>query len=78
MNEEILARVKTILFSHFGEFEVKYETAAKDVDGWDSLMHYKIIREIQDEFNVKFNISDLRSFTCVGKIVENLDNKLNH
>ena len=76
MNEEIFARVKKILFSFFGEHDYKYETVAKDVEGWDSMTHIKIINEIQKEFNIKFSMSDLRSFSCFGKIVDCLDKKL--
>ena len=77
MNEEIFNRVKKVLYKHFGQIEVKYDTVAKDVDGWDSLTHIKIINDIQSEFNIKFTMPDLRSFSCVGKIVDCLERKLN-
>ena len=77
MNEEIFARVKQVLYRIFGEIEVNYNTVAKDVEGWDSLTHIKVISEIQKEFQVKFSMADLRSFSCVGKIVDCIDKKLN-
>ena len=77
MNEKIFEGVKQVLFDHFGEIEVTYNTVAKDVDGWDSMTHMEIIADIQKAFNVKFSIADLRSFSCVGKIVDCLDAKLN-
>ena len=77
MNEDIFLRVKKVIYQYFGEVEINYDTTAKDVEGWDSLTHVKIISDIQKEFNIKFTMGDLRSFSCVGKIVDCLDNKIN-
>lgn len=76
MNKEISDRINKILYNHFGEIEVNYDTVAADVDGWDSLEHIQIISDIQKEFNIKFSVSELRSFSCVGKIVDTVEKKL--
>ena len=77
MNQEIFERVKKVIVAQLGEAEISSETTAKDVEGWDSLTHVKIINGVQNEFNIKFTMSDLRSFSCVGKIVECVEKKLN-
>ena len=76
MNQEIFERIKKVLYKQFGEVEITYNTTAKDVEGWDSLTHVKIINAIQQEFNVKFSMGDLRSFSCVGKIADCVEKKL--
>ena len=76
MNQEVFERIKKVLYKQFSEVEITYDTTAKDVEGWDSLTHVKIINAIQQEFNVKFSMGDLRSFSCVGKIVDCVDKKL--
>lgn len=72
MREEIESRVNEILFRFLGSFDVRYETTAKDVEGWDSLTHMKIINAIQKEFGLKFTMGELRGFSCVGKIYDTL------
>jgi acyl carrier protein len=44
------------------------ETAAPDVDGWDSFAHINLMLAIELEFDVKFTTSDLEQMHTVGDL----------
>ena len=50
-------------------------TNAKDIEGWDSLMHVRIILGIELKFNVQFSASEASSFANVGDILSALEEK---
>lgn len=58
------------------ELEVTRETAAKDVEGWDSLMHVTLLVNIEKAFGVKFKSSEVASLKNVGELVDLLDARL--
>jgi len=42
-------------------------TSAKDVDGWDSLMHINIIIALEKHFKVKFATAEVSDLTNEGR-----------
>ncbi|MCQ2497621.1 MAG: acyl carrier protein [Lachnospiraceae bacterium] len=50
-------------------------SAAKDVDGWDSLANVQIMLSIEEEFGVNFDLDDMVKFKCIGDIVECIERK---
>jgi acyl carrier protein len=49
--------------------QVSPELSAKDVDGWDSLTHIRLILTVQKAFNVKFSTSEIGKLENVGDLV---------
>jgi acyl carrier protein len=45
------------------------ELSAKDVDGWDSLTHIRLIRTIETKFKVRFSTSEIGKLENVGDLV---------
>jgi len=45
------------------------ETSAKDVANWDSMNHILLITEIENQFDVSFEMDDLIEMKSVGDIV---------
>lgn len=43
--------------------------SAKDVDGWDSLTHIRLILTVEKAFNVKFSTSEIGKMQTVGDLV---------
>jgi len=43
--------------------------SAKDVDGWDSLTHIRLILTIEKAFKVKFSTSEIGKMETVGDLV---------
>ena len=49
--------------------EVTPELSAKDVDGWDSLNHIRLILTIEKAFKIKFSTSEIGKLQNVGDLV---------
>ncbi len=58
------------------ELEVTRETSAKDVEGWDSLMHVTLIVNVEKAFGVKFSSSEVASMKNVGDLLDLVDARL--
>ena len=71
--EEVYARLKGVFQDVFGrEVQLKDETTAADVPGWDSLNHITLIGTIEDEFDVKFPMKDVVHMKNVGELVNKI------
>lgn len=51
-------------------------TGRKDVLGWDSLKHMKLMVAVEKAFGVRFSAGEVASFVNVGKMLSALDKKL--
>ena len=49
--------------------QVTPQLSAKDVDGWDSLTHIRLILTIEKAFKVKFSTTEIGKLQNVGDLV---------
>ncbi|AUP77248.1 acyl carrier protein [Flavivirga eckloniae] len=73
--EDILSKVNeafTKILEH-NNFELKDETTAHDVDGWESVTHMLIITEIENMFGIKFKLMDLMNMDNVGDLLKAIE-----
>ena len=47
-------------------------TTAKDIDGWDSLMHITLISEVEDVFDIHFEMKDVTTMKNVGEMADKI------
>jgi acyl carrier protein len=68
---QIYSRLTEIFQDVFDEDPIKLtpELAAKDVDGWDSLTHIRLILTIEKAFKSKFSTSEIGKLKNVGDLV---------
>jgi acyl carrier protein len=67
---QIYARLTEIFENVFHEeITVTPELSAKDVDGWDSLSHIRLILAIGRAFQIKFSTSEIGRLGKVGDLV---------
>ena len=68
---QIYARLAEIFNDVFDEdvIAVTPELSAKDVDGWDSLTHIRLILTIEKAFKIKFSTSEIGKLENVGDLV---------
>jgi acyl carrier protein len=68
---QIYSRLSLIFEDVFDEdsIEVTPELSARDVDGWDSLTHIRLILTVERAFQVKFTTSEIGKFENVGDLV---------
>jgi acyl carrier protein len=46
------------------------DLSAKDVDGWDSLTHIRLILTIEREFHIKFTVTEVGELKSVGGLMD--------
>ena len=57
------------------DLQLKPETIASDIEGWDSLSHVNLIMAIERSFKIRFNQKELMAFKSVGDMIRCLDNR---
>ena len=67
----IYERVAQIFADVFDEDSITItpELSAKDVDGWDSLTHVRLILTVEKAFKIKFSTSEIGKLQNVGDLV---------
>jgi len=68
---DIYARLTDIFEDVFDEDSIKVipSLSAKDVDGWDSLTHIRLLLTVEKAFKVKFSTSEIGKLETVGDLV---------
>lgn len=51
------------------------DLSAKDVDGWDSLTHIRLIITIEKAFKIKFSTSEIAKLEKVSDLVSLIESK---
>jgi len=75
---EIYARLTQIFHDLFDDPEITLNPAvtAKDVDGWDSLNHVRLVLSVQKAFGVKFSAAEISRLSNVGEFVQLIEAKV--
>lgn len=47
-------------------------TTANDIDDWDSLMHITLVSEVEDAFNIHFEMKDVNKMQNVGEMADKI------
>ena len=70
--DDVMEKVTEIAREIFDDDELVLddETIAADVDGWDSLTHLSLINEIENEFEIKFEMKEVQGLENVGELVD--------
>jgi acyl carrier protein len=74
---QIYARLNEIFADVFDEDSIKVtpQLSAKDVDGWDSLSHIRLILTIEKAFKIKFSTSEIGKLENVGDLVSLIESR---
>jgi acyl carrier protein len=74
---QIYARLAEVFQDVFEEdsIEVTPELSAKDVDGWDSLTHIRLILTVEKAFKIKFSTSEISKLQDVGDLARLIKTK---
>lgn len=74
----ISERLKQVILTELGlkDFELKEETIASQVPGWDSLNHINIIVAIEKNLGIKFKGLEILKAKNLGDLQKLIDSKL--
>jgi len=67
----IYARLLEIFHEVFDDdlIELTPDLSAKDIDGWDSLTHIRLILTVEKAFKIKFSTSEIGTLENIGDLV---------
>ena len=75
-HDEILRTLAGVFEEVFGEpVELRDDTTAADVDGWDSIVHVMLLLAIEEELQIKFESSEIANAADVGEFVRLIESK---
>jgi len=68
---QIYARLTEIFKDVFDEESIIVcpELSAKDVDGWDSITHIRLLLTVEKAFKIKFSVAEIGKLENVGDLV---------
>lgn len=74
---QIYRRLDEVFRDVFDEDDIvlRPELTAKDVEGWDSLTHIRLLLSVERAFGVKFPASEIGTLNNVGDLVERIASK---
>lgn len=69
--DEILQRITHIVRDELDDDDITLTngTVAKEVDGWDSLAHVRIVIAVEKAFKTRFEIVQITALESVGDLV---------
>ena len=72
--EEVFEKLNRVFREVFDSEDITVvdATTAKDVDGWDSLMHLTLISEVEDTFYIRFAMRDVTRMQNVGEMADRI------
>jgi acyl carrier protein len=69
--EAILEKLEDVFESVLGHpVELRRETTAADVEGWDSVAHIMLVLASEREFGVRFESSEIANAANVGEFAD--------
>ncbi|MFW6257284.1 MAG: acyl carrier protein [Prolixibacteraceae bacterium] len=72
-SKEILDNLHPIFKEIFKEdIKLELSTSPREIGQWDSLNHILLIKKIEEEFQVEFDLFDIIEFKNVGDIVNSI------
>jgi len=76
-DEEVQEKLYSILKKLFNtNIEITNATTANDINSWDSLNHIILIKKIEDEFNMEFDLFDMIELKTVGDMVNYIKSRI--
>ncbi len=72
LHDEVLKRLNEIFCEVFDDesITISDDTTANDIDEWDSLMHITLVSEIEDAFDIRFEMKAIATMKNVGEMVD--------
>jgi acyl carrier protein len=70
-NSEIHEKLTAVFRDVFDnpKLEITEKTTAKDVEGWDSIMHVNLIVAVETAFGATFTTKDVKGLNNVGDLM---------
>lgn len=72
--EEVFKKLNEVFRDVFDDNKIAITetTSAADIENWDSIMHITLISEIEDAFDIHFEMKDVTKMQNVGEMVDKI------
>jgi acyl carrier protein len=61
---------------HLEDWDLRDETVAMEVPGWDSLSHVRVLAAVEDAFGIRFRSLEVIRLKNVGELQKLVDKKV--
>ena len=77
--EDVYERLNKVFQDVFDDdsITVNENTTSSDIEDWDSLEHINLVVAVEQEFGIKFTMSEVRSMKNVGEMVDIILSRVN-
>ena len=55
---------------------ITINTTAPEIDGWDSLGHFRMLHYLEEKYSIEFDIQDMESMDRFGDLIEIVNSKI--
>ena len=75
---EILYTINGIAADILGcpDLQLREDTTARDVNGWDSLSHVQIVVAVENAFGVRFNVTEISQLENAGSLIDLIERRI--
>lgn len=75
--DDSIAQLNEIFQDTFQDdnIQVNRDMTANDIKGWDSLMHVSLMMNVESEFDVRFNSTEVAILRSVGELLDLIHSK---
>lgn len=72
--EEVFKKLNEVFRDVFDDNKIAITetTSAADIENWDSIMHITLISEIEDAFDIHFEMKDVTKMQNVGEMIDKI------
>tara|TARA_B100000029_G_C16823890_1_gene685234 strand:+ start:284 stop:538 length:255 start_codon:yes stop_codon:yes gene_type:complete len=76
--ENIIDELNSIFIDTLSDLNInlRLDTTAADIEGWDSLRHIELIINIETYYSIKFTTREIMSFEDIGSLVNLIKKKI--
>lgn len=76
--EQIFVKLNEIFRDVFDDEEITVTetTSAADIEGWDSLANINIIVSVENEFDIKFALTEITGMKNVGEMADLIEERI--
>jgi len=75
--KDLMSTLTAVFQTVFGDetLSLSRATTARDVEGWDSLMHINLIVAVEREFKIRFTTREIAGLQDVGELLDLIGSK---
>lgn len=77
-SQDIIGSLQEIFRENFDNdtITISRETTAGDIEGWNSLEQVNLLMAIEEEYGIKFKLSEVSHLENVGDIIDVVEKKI--